>query len=79
MFIIEKMIYSGRPSVRKAFPFRRDAKEVDEQGNTKMTLKYLKQLCRDDGLYQTPELNDILYLHFKGRWTHSFECMAMRA
>jgi hypothetical protein len=31
-----------------------------------MTLDYLKQLCKEQKGYQTPELNDILYLHFKG-------------
>ncbi|KAJ3348589.1 Dynein assembly factor 1, axonemal, partial [Kappamyces sp. JEL0680] len=31
-----------------------------------MTLKYLKQLCKEQKGYQTPELNDIIYLHFKG-------------
>lgn len=31
-----------------------------------MTLRYLKQLCKEQKGYQTPELNDILYLHFKG-------------
>ncbi|KAJ3276160.1 Dynein assembly factor 1, axonemal [Terramyces sp. JEL0728] len=45
---------------------RRNAKEVDEKGNTLMTLAYLKQLCKEQKVYQTPELNDILYLHFKG-------------
>ncbi len=34
-----------------------------------MTAKYLKQICRELGLYSTPGLNDILYLHFKGKTT----------
>ncbi|KAI9106276.1 hypothetical protein DFS34DRAFT_57416 [Phlyctochytrium arcticum] len=45
---------------------RRDAKELDDKGNTLMTPKYLKQLCKEQKLYQTPELNDKMYLHFKG-------------
>nr|KAJ3421677.1 Dynein assembly factor 1, axonemal [Polyrhizophydium stewartii] len=31
-----------------------------------MTPRYLKQLCKEQKLYQTPALNDIIYLHFKG-------------
>ncbi|KAJ3023518.1 Dynein assembly factor 1, axonemal [Thoreauomyces humboldtii] len=45
---------------------RREAKEVDEHGSTLMTPRYLLQLCREQKLYQTPELNDKMYLHFKG-------------
>ena len=31
-----------------------------------MTPKVLKDLCRKQGLYSTPSLNDKLYLHYKG-------------
>jgi hypothetical protein len=31
-----------------------------------MTPKVLKDLCRKQGLYNTPSLNDKLYLHYKG-------------
>lgn len=31
-----------------------------------MTVKELKKLCREHGLYSTPELNDKIYLHYKG-------------
>uniref|UniRef100_A0A6A7G7U1 Dynein axonemal assembly factor 1 homolog n=1 Tax=Hirondellea gigas TaxID=1518452 RepID=A0A6A7G7U1_9CRUS len=31
-----------------------------------MSKKVLKQLCREKELYGTPELNDVLYLHYKG-------------
>lgn len=33
---------------------------------TEMTKKYLRTLCKDNGLYTTPALNDKLYLHYKG-------------
>ncbi|KAJ3017806.1 UNVERIFIED_CONTAM: Dynein assembly factor 1, axonemal [Siphonaria sp. JEL0065] len=46
--------------------FGRDARETDEKGNTKMTPKYLKQLCLEQQAYATPYLNDKIYLHFKG-------------
>ena len=32
----------------------------------RITVKYIKKLCKEHGLYQTPELNDVLYLHYKG-------------
>lgn len=32
----------------------------------KMTKEYLLKHCRENRLYSTPELNDVLYLHFKG-------------
>ena len=44
----------------------RDAREIDEKGQTVMTPKFLKQLCRQHNGYSTPDLNDRLYLHFKG-------------
>lgn len=31
-----------------------------------MTVPYIKQICKEQKLYQTPELNDRIYLHFKG-------------
>ncbi|KAL3308308.1 Dynein assembly factor 1, axonemal [Cichlidogyrus casuarinus] len=32
----------------------------------RMTKEFLKKHCRENKLYATPQLNDILYLHFKG-------------
>lgn len=34
----------------------------------KMTKKVLKDICRKLDLYGTPELNDKLYLHYKGEF-----------
>lgn len=31
-----------------------------------MTKEYIKKHCKEHKLYQTPHLNDVLYLHFKG-------------
>ena len=55
------------PTLRKANPDNyKDHQMVDAHGNTVLTQKYLKQLCREQGGYQTAELNDKLFLHFKG-------------
>ena len=31
-----------------------------------MTKESLKKLCKADGLYGTPHINDKIYLHYKG-------------
>lgn len=32
-----------------------------------MTKEGLRQLCRELRLYTTPYINDVLYLHYKGK------------
>eukprot|EP00047_Mylnosiga_fluctuans_P004851 m.236909 g.236909 ORF g.236909 m.236909 type:complete len:449 (+) comp13053_c0_seq1:115-1461(+) len=39
---------------------------LTESGEPRITKEYLKKLCREMEQYTTPELNDILYLHYKG-------------
>jgi Leucine-rich repeat (LRR) protein len=40
--------------------------DLDERKNPLMTLRTVKYYCEKEGLFTTPELNDKLYLQYKG-------------
>jgi len=63
-------VEAGYKSFRK-----RTAEDLlrDQDGHPHLSKPYLKQLCKEMGLYGTPYLNDQLYLHFKG--FQKLECL----
>jgi hypothetical protein len=42
---------------------------VDENGYNVLTKEYIKGVCSENGLFETPHLNTALYLHYKGTQT----------
>lgn len=40
--------------------------DKDENGRPYLTERYIRELCEINGQFETPYLNDTLYLHFKG-------------
>jgi len=39
----------------------------DENGFNVLTIEYIKGVCAENGLFETPHLNTALYLHYKGK------------
>lgn len=42
--------------------------ERDDDGNLIMNESNILMICEKEGLYEYPELNTKLYLHFKGKY-----------
>ena len=44
----------------------------------RITREYLRNLCKKEKLYLTPELNEKLYLHFKGKYIFNLKLKTNR-
>ena len=57
-------VKSDEHSTASAFKSNKTKKNVDD--GPRMTVDAIKKICKQNKQYSTPELNDILYLHFQG-------------
>lgn len=46
---------------------QRNGERKEILGLNRITKKRILELCKKNKLYQTPELNDVLYLHYQGK------------
>ncbi|KZC05685.1 Dynein assembly factor 1, axonemal [Dufourea novaeangliae] len=72
--IVEDIIADTEDSLFWQFPVEPERTYIkgkvydfdEKKHGTRMTKQFLKELCKKNKLYQTPHLNNVLYLHFKG-------------
>ena len=57
---------NSTPESKTVFNPEQSKKLESMYSGPRMTVPAIKKLCKEHKLYNTPELNDVLYLHFKG-------------
>jgi hypothetical protein len=61
------LIFEFKQHMAATLKKRKAVMDTDENGFNKITERYLKELCEENGQFATPHLNDTLYLHYKGK------------